>query len=378
MNVRSSSLILACAVLLSASAPMLAEAQPQPAGDKKKALELFDKGKIQYDLGRWKQAVQLWMQAYETFNAPEFLFNIGQAYRHDGNCEQAVFFYRRYLSARPNAKQRGEVEGHIKDLETNCKPEGGENPSGGQTGAGTRPGGARPTDPGTGRASPGTGTPAGSGERAEGEGTEVAASDAGDEVAEDEAVEDEYEPGVEAEAGRPKLFATRVAVGPSFPSIGDLDVGTLFSLALGIGHPFYFGSFAIEPGALITYSPVPWEVEANMASGTAALTGLLANAGVEYALAPKLSLRADVGIGGLIFSGLTEDGNPFLTMDKVADGPLGFFHARGGLGAEYAITNNFVIHAQPLVFSYSPSSRLRSDIDSIRRFEMLVGAGYRM
>ena len=95
MNVRSSSVVVACALLLSVASP--AAAQVQPATNRKKALELYDRGKIQYDLGRWDQAIELWMQAYETFDAPEFLFNIAQAYRHKGDCEQGPFFYRRYL-----------------------------------------------------------------------------------------------------------------------------------------------------------------------------------------------------------------------------------------------------------------------------------------
>src|SRR5262245_58294103 len=119
MSVRPASLLLACAVLLSTAAP--AQAQSQPIGNKKKALELYDKAKIQYDLGHWKQAIELWVQAYETYNAPEFLFNIAQAYRQDGNCERALFFYRRYLATRPNAPNRAEVEGFMKELEGKCK-----------------------------------------------------------------------------------------------------------------------------------------------------------------------------------------------------------------------------------------------------------------
>ena len=107
MNVRSSSVVVACALLLSVASP--AAAQVQPATNRKKALELYDRGKIQYDLGRWDQAIELWMQAYETFDAPEFLFNIAQAYRHKGDCEQGPFFYRRYLSTKPNAPNRSDT-----------------------------------------------------------------------------------------------------------------------------------------------------------------------------------------------------------------------------------------------------------------------------
>ncbi len=377
MNVRSSSVIVACALLLSATSP--AVAQVQPASNRKKALELFDRGKIQYDLGRWQQAVELWMQAYETFDAPEFLFNIGQAFRHKGDCEQGLFFYRRYLASKPNAKNRDEVEKFIADLERKCK----DKPGAGAVGQPTvgQPTGGQPTST-TGRGVPDATDPeagdSGNGSETGGEGRDVAdaTGDTGEEgdIEEEGEIEDTAPP----RADQARLFAVRVAVGPSFPSLGNLDVGTLVSITGGIAHPLHIGSIVLEPGALVTYSPVPWEVEASRQSGTAGLTGLLANLGAGMEFLPKLSGRADAGVGALIFSGLTVDGNPFLDANDFADGPVALFHVRGALGVEYAITNNFVIHAEPLVFSYSPSRPLRQEIESITRFEMLVGAGYRM
>ena len=211
------------------------------------------------------------------------------------------------------------------------------------------------------------------------EGRDVAdASDPGDEgdVEEDGEIEDTVEPG----ADQARLFALRVAVGPSFPSLGNLDVGTLVSITAGVAHPLYFGQVVLEPGALVTYTPIPWEVENAdpPRSGTAALTGLMANLGAGMEFLPRLSGRAEAGLGALIFSGLTETGNPFLDMNDFADGPIALFHVRGALGVEYAITNNFLVHAEPVVFSFSPSRPLREDIESVTRFEMLVGVGYRM
>jgi hypothetical protein len=37
-----------------------------------------------------------------------------------------------------------------------------------------------------------------------------------------------------------------------------------------------------------------------------------------------------------------------------------------------------VINAFPVVFAYSPSGELRDTISSVTRFELLVGAGYKM
>ncbi len=377
MNVRSSSVIVACALLLSAASPAMA--QVQPASNRKKALELYDRGKIQYDLGRWEQAIDLWMQAYETFDAPEFLFNIAQAYRHKGDCGQGAFFYRRYLATRPNAKNRDEVEKLIADLDRKCKDKPAPSPD--ETTPGTPPAGRQPPStaergvPDQGGAE---GRDTGNGSES-GDGRSVAdASDTGDEGEIDE--EGEVEDSVEPTTAQARLFAIRVAVGPSFPSLGNLDVGTLVSLTASVAHPIYLGQVVLEPGALVSYTPIPWEVENAdpPRSGTAALTGLMANLGAGMEFLPRLSGRAEAGLGALIFSGLTETGNPFLDMNDFADGPIAMFHVRGALGAEYAITDNFLIHAEPLVFSYSPSRPLRADIESITRFEMLVGVGYRM
>ena len=136
--IRPIRLALACAVLIAAiSAPALA----QPTGDKKKALELYEKGNTQYNLGRWKQAIDFFTQAYEVYNAPEFLFNIAQAHRQDGNCPEALFFYRRYLANKPNATNKSEVEGFIKELEGKCTEASGSGTTGtgtGTSGTGTR------------------------------------------------------------------------------------------------------------------------------------------------------------------------------------------------------------------------------------------------
>jgi hypothetical protein len=396
MTVRSSSVILACAVLLSAASPALGQ-EDQPSGDKKKAMQIYNKGVVQYNLGRWQEAVDLWEQAYVVFSAPEFLFNIGQAYRQQRNCERGLFFYRRYLATKPNAPNRSEVMKFIAELEKECSEKAGSGAgAGGATGggAGTTPGagkggtGERPTDSTTGQ--PGGDTTAGGGagrdQRAvTGAGGAGDQSDAGAGEGSDAAGDGEADGEGDVEGAAtpsperpPHLFAVRIAGGPSFPSLGPLDVGTLVSFSLGAGHPLNLGPVVLEPGALVTYTPVPWEVMTTSKSGTAALTGLLANVGVGYEFLPGLSGRAEAGVGALIFSGLTETGNPFLDETDVASGAIPMFHVRGALGVEYAVTRNIVVEAQPVVFSYSPSRPLRAEIDKITRFEMLIGAGYRM
>jgi hypothetical protein len=378
---RSLRLALACGLFLAAaSAPALA----QPAGDKQKALDLYDKGNTQYNLGRWKQAIEFFTQAYEAYSAPEFLFNIAQAYRQDGNCSEALFFYRRYLANKPNATNKAEVDAFIKELEGKCVAGtgAGADLGTGKTGTGTGTSGTGKTGTGTsgtGSGKTGTGTSGtGTGKTGTGAGTRTA--DNTTITDDDEVVDDEVDDSIDTSdtAGRPKLFTTMVAAGPSFLSAGDLDTPVLAAISISAGYPLYVGTIGLEPGAMVTYTPVPWE--GNMVTGTSALTGLLANLAGTIPLVPSLpalSARAELGVGVLIMNNLVQ-GSPFLENNQFADGAIGMFHMRFALGAEYMITRNIAVFAQPVVLSFSPASKLREDISSLTRFEVLFGAGYKM
>ena len=388
-------LALACALLVAAmSAPALA----QPTGDKKKALELYEKGNTQYNLGRWKQAIELFTQAYEIYNAPEFLFNIAQAHRQDGNCSDALFFYRRYLANKPNATNKAEVDGFIKELEGKCTEGTGGGTTGtgtgtGTTGTGTGTGttgtgtgttgtGTGTTGTGTGTGTTGTGT-AGTG-TGTGTGTGRRTADTTTVTNDDEEVDDEEDGSIDVSetGGRPRLFTASLGVGPSFMTSGDLNKPPHMAFALGAGYPLAIDKASFEPGILVTYSPVPWEgeVDGMEATGTTGLTALLANAAGGYPIIPSLpalSARAEVGLGVLVMSGL-DRGNPFLDQNQFADGSIAMFHARIALGAEYMVTPNLALFAQPVVFSFSPASKLRDEISSVTRYEILFGAGYKM
>ena len=421
-------LALACAVLLSlASAPALA----QPTGDKKKALELYEKGNTQYNLGRWKEAITFFTQAYEVYNAPEFLFNIAQAHRQDDNCSEALFFYRRYLANKPNATNKAEVDTFIKDLETKCtEGTGGSTGTGttgtgttgtgtgtgktgtgtgtGKTGTGTGTGktgtGTGKTGTGTGKTGTGTGTGktgtgttgtgttgTGAGTGATGTGTTGGATTGTTRTADttttvtgdDDDTEIEDDDGsidTSETAGRPRLFTSSFGVGPSFMTSGDLNKPVHMAFAIGGGYPIAIDKASFEPGVLVTYSPIPWEDMTGEVTGTAGLTALLANAAGGYPIVPSLpalSARAEVGLGVLIMSGL-DRGSPFLEDNQFADGAIAMFHARLALGAEYMVTPNVALFAQPVVLSFSPASKLRDEISSVTRYEILFGAGYKM
>src|SRR5437016_9916281 len=132
--------------------------------DQAKAKQLYDDGEKAYNLGQFDKAIQLFTNAYEEWPEPAFLFNIAQAYRQAGDCKQALFFYKRFLSLKENDTKKPikpevkkDVEGRIAELEdcvkrdlANKPPDsldngqGGGSSTGGTTG-GTTTGGTHTT-----------------------------------------------------------------------------------------------------------------------------------------------------------------------------------------------------------------------------------------
>ena len=63
----------------------------QTAAEKSAAQESFKKGQIQYNLGRFEKALELFSKAYEIMPHGAFLYNIGQCHRQLENHEKAIF-----------------------------------------------------------------------------------------------------------------------------------------------------------------------------------------------------------------------------------------------------------------------------------------------
>jgi tetratricopeptide (TPR) repeat protein len=104
---------LVCLLLAAGTAGTAAAqtAAPQSeAARKAEAKRLAEDATRKYNLGQFKEALDGYSKAYETYPAASLLFNLGQCHRSLGNHERAVFFYEGYLREKPNAPNRDVVE----------------------------------------------------------------------------------------------------------------------------------------------------------------------------------------------------------------------------------------------------------------------------
>jgi tetratricopeptide (TPR) repeat protein len=344
---------VAGAALFAAS---LARAQPKTADE-------WDKeGETQYSLGNFDGAAEAFKKAFEVENKPNYLYNVAQAYRQGNKCKEAQFFYKRFLdlkdadTAKPlTPARRAEVEGFINDLEECIKRQAAISSK--------PPTGTQPTERGS-------GSDAGSGS---GKRVGSAGSGSGSDDDDDTHV-------TKTTAGPPKLISARLEGGASKINTGSLDVPIQATGALIAGYPLaVIPQLTLDLGVAFTFTPVPFENSVTHESKSASFIALLANVGASYEVIPKLSLRGDVGVGLLLFSGLDEMGNPFTQNGAATSGALGMFHLRVGASADYAITPNVIATVTPIAFSYSPpKAGLKDDIKSITRLDFMLGLGYRM
>jgi tetratricopeptide (TPR) repeat protein len=102
---------------------MLALAAPAAAADaQREAKQHFKRGATEYNLGHFREAIAAFQQAYRLDPSPILLYNIASAHRKLGENEQALFFFRRYLSEDPETKDRAKVEQWITELEAATRP----------------------------------------------------------------------------------------------------------------------------------------------------------------------------------------------------------------------------------------------------------------
>ena len=323
-------------VLAFGAAPVAAQPSKSPA-ERARAEAIYKEGLRHYNVGEYEQAIAKFKESYLISAEPLLLFNIGQAYRLEGDCKQAILSYNAYLRESKDEAIRAQVGAAIEkcratlaEAEKHPAPEPVESP----------PPAAPPP-----AAAPSVSTTA---------------------------------VGAAPEPERRSLLVARLGLGPAFASIGEVEPGLLFTVAAGVGFPIPLGRLEVEPGVTATYTPVAWDSDyLEGTSGRASLTGVLVNWGVALPLSDRLRARAELGGGLLVLSGVDVDGNPFLEEDEMADGALTMWHVRAGAGLELSVSRSTVLHLQP-VLSYSPPRDLREDISSITRVDLLIGGGIRL
>jgi len=99
---------------IASTATAWAQLTPQ---QKQEVRQHYEKATRAYDIGKYDEAIAEYQNVYEISGDSKMLYNIGQAYRLNGQPEQAVRFYRRYLQRLPNAVNREDVEKKIADQE---------------------------------------------------------------------------------------------------------------------------------------------------------------------------------------------------------------------------------------------------------------------
>jgi hypothetical protein len=341
------------------------------AADPKTAAEWFNVGDNNYNLGNFEKAIEAFRKAYELEKddalKPIYLYNIAQSYRQAGDCENAVFFYKRFLSLKATDTKKplvqstkDDIQKRISEQEKLCAEKASQRDK-------PPEGTMRPQD--------------GDGDKRDGDGE--AKPDGGEKPTQVAAVdpEDSEEDGdsqLRAYLGeQPKVISLRLGAGLGVPRMSPVNVANQFSATMIGGYPIALGpKVGVDVGAALSLSPLQWN-DSQGGSQTSLFVTAVVNAGFRVEVMPKLMLRADLGVGALFFTNVA-DGNPFTMEGQAADGgALTMFHLRVGAAAEYAVASSVSLWASPITFGYSPS-KTGLIPDSIIQLSFLAGLGYRM
>ncbi len=88
------------------------------------AKQRFAAGAQAYHEARYKDAIDLFLQANGLDPHPDLIYNVGQAYEKLGDVPAALRSYREYLRVKPGAGDRATVEASIKNLEARLRERG--------------------------------------------------------------------------------------------------------------------------------------------------------------------------------------------------------------------------------------------------------------
>jgi len=104
-------------VLASLAGTNVARAGELTPAQKQEVRQHYEKASRAYDVQKFGEAIEEYQKTYEISGDPAMLFNVAQAYRLNGQPQEAVYYYRRYLERSPAASNRAATEQKIADLE---------------------------------------------------------------------------------------------------------------------------------------------------------------------------------------------------------------------------------------------------------------------
>lgn len=356
------------------------------------AKSYFEKGGIAYSAGLFEEAIGWYSKAYETWPAPDFLYNIAQSYRLAGNCNQALFAYKLYLSLKEGDKnspltrdEQAAIEQLVKKL-ADCVANAGtpvaaqpsvpKLPSSTPQPAPQLPSVApqptsqppnvapQPTPPSTNVAP---------------QSTNVAAQPTTPLQLSANLIPQSVEKSgilIVANANKSEindlsvstiknLNARRVSL-YAIGGIAKVDRGFEPAIAIGVDYPIQMKSFTFGLGAHISYSPLPYTDQIKFISTDSYLLELHPVVSATYQATARLSIRGQIGAGMVVLRD-HEQYYPYISADRtITDLSL-----RSDIAVEYAITTKLIALIMPLDFS--------STFDrSITQYDVLAGLGYRM
>jgi tetratricopeptide (TPR) repeat protein len=103
-------------VCLCASAAMAQPAPADDAGERSRAADA--EGKVLFEQDNFSAAIAKFTEAYELLNDPAYLFNIAQAYRLMGDCENSAVYYKRFLDDVPHPPNEDKIRAwYVSQLE---------------------------------------------------------------------------------------------------------------------------------------------------------------------------------------------------------------------------------------------------------------------
>jgi len=128
-------------------APVVAHAESSDEAEiTAMAKEHYKLGLDAYKNGKYPEAIKELKKAYLLKRLPALLLNIGATYRKMGDVDNAVYYYKKYLAEAPDARDRGEVEKTLAELDKE-KPGAGAGATGSAANEPTPPASESPAPP---------------------------------------------------------------------------------------------------------------------------------------------------------------------------------------------------------------------------------------